>query len=305
MFMEKQIAELIYEYAKSKRPPNGYFFDTILDLLVEHWGLQDYVDKIESNVKEEVLAPITYDPLTKTITLNHYCLEDLNSEVNFYHEMFEAEEALAYYNANMVQNLLHTIEHVKQIKARESGDYSLVEAKLTQICGREYVTRSLLDNGWDYIFRCPIDLRGLEVEHEYYFYDPMERLANINSRELMVQITAYLSNIYPNLFKFEYASFIESLIECYPEAWDSKCICPTEVYFSGIGLPDAWRGLGIGSGDYFRDTENSKAVFPGPDGLYTRLRCGFPISYEEYTNYLDIVESSEKDKYTKKKNGSS
>lgn len=312
MFMEKQIADLIHEYAKSNRPPNGRFFGTIVNLLVEYWKLQKYVKKIESNIKEEDVPPILYNPYTKIITLNHYSLEDKNPEVNFYNEMFSGEEALAYYHANMVQNLLHTIEHVKQIQLCASGKTDSIEDRLTQMCGKEYTARHLFNIKYgsniecDYIFRNKTDLRGLEAEHEFYYFDPMERLANIKSRELMVKILTHLKDEYPRLLEFEQASFIESLIEAYPESWDSgDGICPTQVYFNGIGLPDLWWKLGFSVNNFLEDFDIAMASFPGADGLNTRLRCGLPIAYAEYIGYLDISESYEKYVYTKNKNKSS
>lgn len=298
--MEKQIAELIREYSSEPKPVDSRFWGTIFTLLVKQWKLEDYTSKIESNTKEEIMAPITYDAQTGIVSLNHYSLDEKNREIDFYYRMFDREEAIAYYNATMVQYLLHAIEHVKQIKRRETATDNSFETRLIRVCRQYFMFKTFEGTSWDYTFKSSVDFRGLEVPNDLYIYDPMERLASIRTFETMVKIINSLKDIYPNLLEFEEASFIESLLSAYPDSFDCG-LCPTQIYLDSIGLSDVWDSTGFNTGNYNYDVFLAQLMFPGPDGLADRLKYGLPISSVEYDAYDVFWKGSKKYEYINKK----
>ena len=299
--MIEKLAKLIYEYAREVKPVDFEFYCEILDILSAEYQLQKYIHQLSLMDKTDTTVSVAYDPIDRTITLDYYNLDVDNPMVEFYARMFKGEEAFAYNNATMVQYMLHTIEHIKQIKLRETATDNLPETELTKICGTHIINRQIEGTSWDYTFKSGIDFRGLEADHDYYIYDPMERLAEIKSYELMVKIINRLKSNYPTLYEFEQTSFVENLISYYPEAWQCLATCPTEVYLEGVGMEKHWKKLGFCSEDNAENIERAIAKFPGDKGLETRLRCGLPIHKDEYTAYLNIVKTSKKYAYTNKK----
>ena len=299
--MSERIARLIYEYAKDVRPVDFAFYRELIDLLNAEYQLHQYIHKLFLMDETDTTVPIVYNSLDRAITLDYYNLDVDNPMVKFYKPMFKQEEAYAFNNATMVQYMLHTIEHIKQIKLRETATNNSLETELTKICGNYIIYKNIEETPWDYTFKSGIDLRGLEADHDYYIYDPMERLAEIKSYELMVKITSHLKTRYPNLYEFEKTSFVENLISYYPEAWQCLATCPTEVYLEGVGMAKKWEKLGFRSEDDSENIKRAIARFPGDEGLETRLKCGLPIHKNEYKSRLDIVKTSKKYEYTNKK----
>lgn len=293
--MEEEIAKLIHEYAKNYKPLDFNFYAEIFKLIVKTRKLIGYVRELHQNFDDKDTAPVSYDSQTGIVEMNYIKLEVYNPEIELYFSMFDEEEAAAFYNAVIVQYLLHSLEHAEQIRRRQTATDNLLETQLMRICGRQYITRSTIEGtNWDYTFRSPIDLRGLETVHRYYSYDPMERLAEIKSFETMVKIMNYLKSEYPNLLEFEQASFIESLLESYPESWEFG-LCPTQVYLEGVGLVEDWKNFGFPD-DHGAALEKAYDEY----SLEDRLRYGLPVYPNEYMTYYEMLEETKKYKYMKR-----
>ena len=295
--MEKQIAEVIHEYAKEPKPVDLNFYAKVADPVIVSYQLREYISALKL-IENEDKASVTYDPLTGLIEMNHYRLEVENPEIDIFYTMFDEEEALAFYAAVIAQRLLHSFEHVAQIQRRETAQDNFLETRLARICGAEYVDRKAIEifKGikCDYIFRCPLDfIRGLEIYHEYYQYDPMERLAEIKSYETMVGVMEYLKNIYPNLYEYEQSSYDESLLVAHKNSWFVG-LCPTQVYLDGIGLSDSWNSFGFPE-DYMEALNTAQSKY----SLEDRLRYGLPVHPEEYIKCYNKLAKSKKYKYIK------
>ena len=296
--MEKQIAEVIHEYAKEPKPVDLNFYARVADPVIVSYQLREYISALKL-IENKDKASVTYDPLTGLIEMNHYRLEVENQEIELFYPMFDEEEALAFYAAVITQRLLHSFEHVAQIQRREFAQDNFLETRLARICGAEYVDRKVIEifKGikCDYIFRCPLDfIRGIEIYHEYYQYDPMERLAEIKSYETMVNVMEYLKDRYPNLYGYEQSSYEESLLAAHRSSWELG-LCPTQVYLYGVGLADDWDSF-----DFPDDCAEAIEKAYDEYSLEDRLRYGLPIHPNEYIDRYDELSKSKKYQYLRK-----
>lgn len=256
--MEEEILKLIYNYSVNKKYADQEFYNTILVLFLKHHKVNNYINTIIIN--NDITDLGIYDNKRKTIIINN--LEILNSSDNKI-ELLSLRDIDEYFLINIEASItiLHELEHVYQNMIID-GQVTTLEDKLIYY-GLAFCNSRVLYNffGTKYTKE--------ELDYLYnttYDYNPSERLADINSYNIIYNTINNEKKINPrikDLIKYEYESLkligykdIGSIIEC-----------PSYLYLKKINKLNSKTDIS------FKTTKYQ---------LEDRLRLGIEISYDEY-----------------------
>lgn len=115
------------------------------------------------------------------------------------------------------------------------------------------------------------------IYKKFYAFNPIERLAGINSYRTILEIIKDIVKYIPNLYEFEQANLTEEMLKGYPEATNLGG-CPTQVYLYGVNRQSIWGNLPFYNADYQKLIQNVNTQYNLADGL----KYGLPIQTEEY-----------------------
>ena len=256
--MEEEILKIIYDYSVNRKYADQEFYDTILVSFLRYNKVKSYINNIIINNNIADLGLYNYK--RKTIIINN--LEILNSSDDKI-ELLSLRDIDEYFliNIEAVITILHELEHVYQNMIID-GLVTNLEDKLIYY-GLAFCNSRVLYNFFG------IKYTKEELNYLYnmtYDYNPSERLADINSYEIIYNTINNENRINPrikDLIRYEYESLkligykdIGNIIEC-----------PSYLYFKKMNKLNSINDIS------FKETEYQ---------LEDRLRLGIEISYEEY-----------------------
>jgi len=262
-----QLISLIYDYVKNNKVLDKDFIDSILDVVINELGLNDYV--IDSEIINEP------GKRRKTYTIAYYNFYSRIIEVNLQVALERLKEEAkklrltsietSYFIAKeLAEAILHELEHASQVKEYDRDGNNLESLIIKRAFAHKTIIRSdillLLMNGYsekELLMRYKTIKRGIK----YYKYDPLERLADYHALNYIKEILKEL-NIGDRVMLHTYYEEYKNYIRGYKLQKE-----PTKFFLAKVGGLKDWQEIERLSKDC---------------GLKTRLSLGLPITKDEY-----------------------
>jgi len=209
--VEEEILKIVLNYSKSHKLADINFVEKIFSVMIADKKLHNYLRNISDLQKErdkedkrKIVA--NYDSVTKIIGINFSMIGLMFEELGRHNCFFDDDcEKFLFKNLEVVQILLHEVEHAKQYKKADLEDND-IETKL--------ILASFDANP--------------KLREQFYDYDPMERLADIKSFKTINKIVRQIEKTYPTLSIYEKKSLIDAMLNGYVGANS-----PTIIFLDG------------------------------------------------------------------------
>ena len=298
--MELEILKLIYDYTINRKLVDSKFIDKIIEIVVSKKSLNNYVrnvrftNKLEKNNYEVVCA--TYNPLRMEILIDYESIQTAMENESYYNSLFNSLEQIMFKNLTITQYILHELEHAFQNKQADDKSDNSIEAKLVnasfaleQAMKNPKFISALLKNEISAQAFIIYRQQNRKLYKQYYAFNPVERLAQVNSIITIVDSIEPIKEYTLNLYEFEQASLVEEMLRGYTDSWDQG-ICPTQVYLFGTRQSNVWSELD------FYDQDSSQLLKNVSDryNLTKRLSLGLPVSFNEYNSLNEWLQSTNK-----------
>ncbi len=287
--MELEILKLIYGYSVKGKLVDSKFIDKLIEIVVTKKNIHNYVrdirftDELEKNDYGAVCA--TYDFFSMEIAVDYESIQIVMGKRRHYDQLFCSLEQMMFRNLTITEMILHELEHACQNKKADDKSDNSIEAKLINAClvleqaMKNPRTLHALLKGKDFSIYFEEYKR---LYKQYYVFNPIERLAEVNVFQTIVNSIEPIEEYIPNLYEFEQASLVEAMLRGYTDSWNQG-ICPTQVYLFGTGQSNVWSELNFYNQEY---SQLMKSVSDGYNNLTRKLSLGLPVSYDEY-NIMD------------------
>ena len=293
VIMTEKLLSLIYNYSINGKLVDKEYIKKFIDIVVNSESLEKYVLDLQILSPEKKLPEgciASYIPVNKTIYFDFNNINKRLNERDKYHVLFNEEEQIFYKNSFVSQFILHELEHANQYRIMDSeesleaeilklGKHDLDDDEINKLQEKGYSTAALIV----YI------LEKRRIYMEFYLKSPVERLAEIKSHQEMIILLSNIKGIVPNLFDFEQAAKIESLLQGFAYE-DGKVISPTIFYLKKMGEEQALKNFDWYDEDYFKALEKSKTNY----SLADRLKYGLMIDESEARECLKTLKLSQK-----------
>ena len=298
--MEIEILKLVYDYSIKGKIVDLNFVDKLIEIVVRDNGLHDYVRtlKIKKGLVEDnnSFRCAGYDSLNKMILLYYESIPAVLDNRIRYECLFNGLELFWYRNLVITQIILHELEHASQYKKSDSKSDSSIETKLIRA---EFVVEQALKNPkfMSALIKGEISeqeffeyrKRQQELYNQYYRLNPIERLAEIKSYRTILNVLSHVKDYFPSLCEFKSACLFENYLRGYEESWNEGS-CPSQVYLYGIRQENVWKEF-----DFY--DQNGEQLFRNVSAQYNlcqRLTLGLPVSYDEYYDTYNWLQSANK-----------
>ena len=271
--MKENIRKLINDYSLNNKYVDEYFFNILFNEFMNLYKLNNTVKDFNINNDNNNFAEATYNIDKKIITINYFLLEDYikDGKVNNY-----SNNNLYYFvNMKFLLAVMHELEHAKQLELLSTSKNDL--------------TNLLIKYGYSFTileFRNSIytKLCNYQVNNLYektYNYNPIERMANINSLFQLLSIFNKEYNLSDRVFNY----FMNEMYKIIPHGYSTNIfnniISPTEVFFKMINNQNIWKNL-----DFYNFNRHKMfELVTNKHTLEERLTLGLPLSYDEIKNY--------------------
>ena len=271
--MKENIRTLINDYSLNNKYVDEYFFNILFNEFMNLYKLNNTVKDFNINNDNNNFAEATYNIDKKIITINYFLLEDYikDGKVNNY-----SNNNLYYFvNMKFLLAVMHELEHAKQLELLSTSKNDL--------------TNLLIKYGYSFTileFRNSIytKLCNYQVNNLYektYNYNPIERMANINSLFQLLSIFNKEYNLSDRVFNY----FMNEMYKIIPNGYSknifNNIISPTEVFFKMINNQNIWKNLDF----YNFNRHKMLELVTNKHTLEERLTLGLPLSYDEIKNY--------------------
>lgn len=271
--MKENIRKLINDYSLNNKYADEYFFNILFNEFMNLYKLNNTVKDFNINNDNNNFAEATYNIDKKIITINYFLLEDYikDGKVNNY-----SNNNLYYFvNMKFLLAVMHELEHAKQLELLSTSKNDL--------------TNLLIKYGYSFTileFRNSIytKLCNYQVNNLYektYNYNPIERMANINSLFQLLSIFNKEYNLSDRVFNY----FMNEMYKIIPNGYSknifNNIISPTEVFFKMINNQNIWKNLDF----YNFNRHKMLELVTNKHTLEERLTLGLPLSYDEIKNY--------------------
>ena len=271
--MKENIRKLINDYSLNNKYADEYFFNILFNEFMNIYKLNNTVKDFNINNDNNNFAEATYNIDKKIITINYFLLEDYikDGKVNNY-----SNNNLYYFvNMKFLLAIMHELEHAKQLELLSTSKNDL--------------TNLLIKYGYSFTileFRNSIytKLCNYQVNNLYektYNYNPIERMANINSLFQLLSIFNKEYNLSDRVFNY----FMNEMYKIIPNGYSknifNNIISPTEVFFKMINNQNIWKDLDF----YNFNIHKMLELVTNKYTIEERLTLGLPLSYDEIKNY--------------------
>ena len=287
--MEVYIFELIYDYSIKGKIVDKVFIDKLVEIVV--WGkhLDYYVRKV--NITDKLVANANgvigaeYNLTSMDISIHSGSIQRiLEGRSYHYNYSFNSLERIMFKNLSVAQIILHELEHAYQNKQCDMVHDDSTYSKLIQ--ASFLLEKSI--NDWQILMAIingrinEKDLSTLlskykSLYQQYYRVNPSERLAQIKSYKMIINLLKPIREQVPNLYKFESATLLKEKLKEYSNLWQIG-ICPTQKFLFGVELESIWYDLDFYNKNVKKLTKKACAKY----SLEKRLALGLPISCSEY-----------------------
>lgn len=291
--MNEQILKLIYDYSNNGKLADKNFIEQIVKIVCEYENISKYIKNIEFKpINSQDNSSIAgYNYKEKKIILFY---EQLNKYLNTKKSsdvFISSSEKIFYKNVEIVDSILHELEHAKQSKVMETE--SNLESSILKITGvgksRELFEAQLRKMGYGNALVNIFLEEKMKNYYKYYNFAPHERLAEINAHSKMADIIYPIKNFIPNIYKLENIFIVRNKLKGY--TLDNKLISPTVYY-----LRNQNEEVNLNKFSWYDKNEDKCLVLS--KNLYNtekRINLGLPIDSIEYSrlnrDYNKLVKS--------------
>ncbi len=294
--MELEILKLIYNYSAHGQLIDVKFIDKLVEIIIVKNNLQNYVrdvrftDKLEK--RENAVVCAAYSHFKRKILVDYVSIQLILENRCHYDQLFNSLEQIMFRNLTITQFILHELEHALQYQQFDNKNDDSLEAKLVKASFKyERILKDprILND----MVKNEKEVKGVfnylkTLYRQFYDLNPTERLAQVKSFRLILDVLQAIKKYIPNLYEFTEASLIEEMLKGYPESWEFGS-CPTQVYLFGYHQNQVWYDLDFYDSDPDKLMENvSKYNLP------ERLSLGLPISIREYNSTNNILQRTNK-----------
>ena len=291
--MEEKLLELLYNYSKNNKLADIDFIVKVVSIVTNYKRLNDYVKKIEYNSynKFDNSSLLGYNFDERKIIIYDEKLNIYLNQVKANDVFIPNKEKLFYKNVEVLEALLHELEHANQSKIMENEKTE--EAEILKLVGvgksRELISMELKKIGLSKKLIENLLNNKMKIYYKYYDFAPHERLAEINSHQKMSEILSPIKNFVPNIYKLENTLVLKNKLKGY--TFNHKLISPTVLYLKEQGEENNLRNFCWYDIEDNKCLELSKRFYNSEK----RIRLGLPIDNYEYNNlnneYTKFVKS--------------
>ena len=290
--MKVEILKLIYDYSVKGKIADSKFIDKIIEIVVKKRDLDDYVqdviftDQLDKIDDEVVFAE--YDYFCRKISMDFESANILLKHAGKYDPLFDTLEQVMFRNFTITQIILHELEHAYQYMQADNNIDNSVETKLVResfrlelVINRKFLSGKISGSDFD---------TYKELCRQLYVFDPLERLAQINSFRTVVSSIEVIKDYVPGLYEFERASLTEAMLNGYVKAYDKGGVSPTQFYLLSLGQSRVWSKL-----DFYDDNPKKlENKLRSKYNLGERFKSGLPVSDGEYQKTYSLLLNTNK-----------
>ena len=271
--MKENIRKLINDYSLNNKYVDEYFFNILFNEFMNLYKLNNTVKDFNINNDNNNFAEATYNIDKKIITINYFLLEDYikDGKVNNY-----SNNNLYYFvNMKFLLAVMHELEHAKQLELLSTSKNDLTNLLIKY--GYSFTILEFRNS--IYTKLCNYQVNNLH--EKTYNYNPIERMANINSLFQLLSIFNKEYNLSDRVFNY----FMNEMYKIIPNGYSknifNNIISPTEVFFKMINNQNIWKNLDF----YNFNRHKMLELVTNKHTLEERLTLGLPLSYDEIKNY--------------------
>lgn len=258
------ISKLLKKYNNNKVDDN--FIYDVINIIINSYNLNDYIKKIKIENYKPNLSYGSYEYFTGNLIIRK----------NFH------DESNLSYNINILQNIMHEIEHVIQydylIKCNKKIiiPNNLIKANLlTDSINQKIILETLKNKSDNFDLNIQNELYNceniVEAIEELYIYDPSERMAEIDSLKKLLEIVKLLNDDrLTNIINF-------NLIQKLNIGYDDNC--PIFNFYTGLS--------DMIDNEYLKVIINNYLINYNYLTLEDKLYYGLPRNDMEYQNQLN------------------
>lgn len=251
----------------------------LTSLLLFNKNLLDKVNSITTS--DNLDTQYSFDNKNLNVNLAKIIEDTRYEDKELYNDIFSKIQKYQKHNLNVFKCILHEIEHVKQYKIIENNPKTLEEKLIYSSFHNNY--KEEIDEKTKMNIINLIGKEYLKMD-SYYYSEPAERMAYINSEKEITNITKKLglNDLLIDLYTLE---VLEDEDSEYEFDTKGKIICPLKKY---IAIEKELLGEygNFCYEAYFKSIMKKNINI----SLNRKMKYGLPISKEEYTNHeLKIV----------------
>lgn len=296
--MEEEFLKLLYDYSSMRRLTDAEYIDKLIEIVVNNKKMSDFVTSVryeDNPIKEgeKYLQVALYNVVNKYITINVPGItETVSMHVKNNIDKFLEFEQLFYCNYLISSVVLHELEHAYQNK-KYNSNLTDIETNLARMGFRVNYLLSDPDKTFDEleqqgytipeIYDMFADRRNAYIDN--YKYNPLERLAKINSYNFITSSLAQINKKTPNIYNLGYSNYLESLVQGYEYNQDGILVPPTKAYIDGMGYKQDWKNFSF----YDEDINVMRDKLFNEHSLIERMSYGLTTTKEEYEQVNKVL----------------
>ena len=257
---EIELVKLVYNYSLNHKLVDKDFIIKALQILLHNQKVKEEIKTIEIKkespfFKSGILHIARHIHTLQKVTVY---LNDMQGEFDLIEQttpFLTNTERIFLKNIDILQILIHEIEHAKQVMRLKTGTKDL--------------ETTLLKISYDH-------LEELNQSNlKYYIYDPAERLAELNSRQEILKIIDLLK--IPEVKQYENLSLLDIYLDGYKDD-NSNIIAPSFYFLKHFGGLEVLHSFDFYDPSYPTLVANTKRMYEKEIRFY----LGLPISKKEY-----------------------
>lgn len=291
--MEEELLFLIFDYSINRKIADNAFCDKLLEIVLNHRGLHDFVKDAyyirgEERTKTDKTAAY-YMSVDRKIVVDFDNIESRLNYLKLVDPKFNELEVYLIRNIIIARTLLHELERANQIKKVATGQNGL-DARILELSPIYINLKSILD----------LLSRGLSREEaesiidplkeqylQFYKSDPSERMAEIDSYKTTNSILNMINKPIPLVRRHQNSELAYTLLDGYKEITDVFPNAPTLNNLYHLGSLNRLSIAGYTIKD-FREFFTAISSM----SLDKRLYYGLTISNDEYKAVMESAKRS-------------
>lgn len=278
--MRTEILKLVYDYSINGKLADQKFIYKLITIVVNKKGTNNYVRTITFDNNEDT-AYSTYNIFDRQIIVHNRAISYFfNHRYNIDTELQDYEKTM-WRNLKVAQIILHELEHAYQSKVFDEKNNITLEEKIISICLQstkifeDPTFLKQIQTGKVSIQEALLKLLNMKnIYEQNYKFNPLERLAQIKSLNILVSSLEVIQHDVPKLYSYEKDNLLVEMLNGYSE--QEKC--PTYIYLNSIGKLDEWQKLSFYHEDEEKLENNARVQYK----FTKRLTLGLPISHGEF-----------------------
>lgn len=278
--MRSEILKLVYDYSTKGKLADHDFIYKLIMIVTSKKGTANYVKSLIFDNGNDT-SYSTYDVFEHQIIVHDRAISYFfNHKYSIDFEL-QNYEKIMWRNLKVAQIILHELEHAYQSKVFDENNNIKIEDKIINIClqSTKYFEDPIflkqMQTGEVSVQETILKLLKIKKMYEQcYNFNPLERMAQIKSLNLLVLSLEMIQHHIPKLYSYEKNNLLVEMLNGYSEYGK----CPTHIYLHAIDKLDEWQKF-----SFYHDNEDElESKVRIQYKLAKRLTLGLPISHGEF-----------------------